>query len=480
MSRDSLSLAGDLRGVTIGHFPGVVEIAIVFSQVFWRQTPLDLGPVFSGLLFLSIGILINSITQITQARLIQLRWLSVLAMMAAALLSPKILGSSSLMPRLLAFATFIAAINICLQLAAFFYRSDSNGFPMFSPLIQLFIDLVSWASYVYLSGGATNPLISVFLPLVAIGAIVLSKVQAWLFGIAAIICYSFLWRFYLPLTITDAETAARLHLLGMWLVFVVSAIVVIWFIQQMTRAIQQRDTALAEAREQAIRNDWLISVGTLAASAAHELSTPLATMRIIVDEWIEDASLSPTQRGDCHLLDAKIETCKQALGQLTLRAGHARGGSGEQVMAGPWLAGVLGAWSALNPAASMQLSLPAELDRCALPFDVTLERALSNLLDNAIRAGARQIQLAAEVRNRRLTLRIDDDGSGIPDAALQAYAAGQPSLSQNGMGIGLLLSRTAVERHGGHLALRRLVPRGTRVDIEIPLEMNGDECANES
>jgi hypothetical protein len=69
--------------------------------------------------------LINSLTQITQTRLIKLRWLSVLAMLAAALISPHILGFSALMPRLLAFATFIAAINVCMQVAVVLNRGRS-------------------------------------------------------------------------------------------------------------------------------------------------------------------------------------------------------------------------------------------------------------------------------------------------------------------------------------------------------------------
>lgn len=424
--------------------------------------------------------MISSLTQITQARLIQLRWLSVLAMLAAALISPNILGSSALMPRLLAFATFIAALNLCLQVALLIHRGEGEDFPLFSPLIQLLFDLVSWASYVYLSGGATNPLISVFLPLVAIGAIVLGRTQAWLLGGAAILAYSFLWRFYQPLAIADAETAAHLHLLGMWLVFVVSAVVLIWFIQKMTQAIHQRDAALAEAREQAIRNDWLISVGTLAASTAHELSTPLATMRIIVDEWLEDELFPASLRRDGYLLDTQIETCKRALAQLTQRAGHARGDAVEQVMVGPWLGTMLAGWSALNPATNLQSKLALALDHRALPFDVTLERALSNLLDNASRAGALQIDIEAKIDTGKLLLRIEDDGRGIPDGALQAYANGLPSVSPSGMGIGLLLSRTAVERRGGRLALHRRAEGGTCVDIEIPLILSKEGCADAS
>lgn len=413
--------------------------------------------------------MINSLTQITQVRLIHLRWLSVLAMFAAALISPNILGSSALMPRLLAFATFIAAINACIQLALLFTRTSGEGLPIFSPLIQLVFDLVSWGSYIYLSGGATNPLISVFLPLVAIGAIVLGQIQAWLYGVAAIFCYTFLWRFYQPLAIADAQTATRLHLLGMWLVFVVSAIVVIWFILQMTRAINERDIALTKAREQAIRNDWLVSMGSLAAGAAHELSTPLATMNILIDDWFDDVELSAERRGDYELMRCQIETCKQALNQLTQRAGHPRSDRLQQVNVGSWLNSMLAAWSASNPAANLMISADLALNEQAISIDITIERALANLLDNALGAGATRITLEARGEGPCLLVRIDDDGPGIASDTLQAFNEGRAIFSRSGMGVGLLLSRTALERCGGTLGLERLPERGTRACLALPL-----------
>lgn len=422
-----------------------------------------------GFFFGDSSTLISSLTQLTQARLIHVRWLSVLAMFVAALISPNILGSGVLMPRLLAFATFIAAINACMQLAQLFTRTSGEGLPMFSPLIQLTFDLASWGSYIYLSGGATNPLISVFLPLVAIGAIVLGKAQAWLFGIAAILSYTFLWRFYQPLAIADAQTATRLHLLGMWLVFVVSAIVVIWFILQMTKAIRERDVALAEAREHAIRNDWLVSMGSLAAGAAHELSTPLGTMNILIDDWLDDAKLSAEKRSDYQLMQSQIETCKQALNQLTQRAGNPRSEGVGCVPAGTWLNAVLASWSASNPMACLVVQAEPKLDQQATSVDITVERALTNLLDNALGAGATRITLEAQGQGNKLVICIEDDGVGISPETLQSFVDGRPVSSQSGMGIGLLLARTAVERRGGTLKLNGLPGRGTRACLTLPL-----------
>lgn len=412
--------------------------------------------------------MLASLTQITQVRLINLRWLSVLGMVAAALVSPNLLGSGDLMPRLLAFATVIGSVNVCLLVAATVYRGSADGLPVFSPLVQLTFDLAAWGCYIYLSGGATNPLISIFLPLAAIGAIVLGRVQAWFLGLAVILAYSFLWRFYQPLAIADAETATHLHLLGMWLVFAVSTVVLVWFILQMMQAIRERDAALGEAREQAIRNDWLISMGSLAAGAAHELSTPLATLNVLAEELLGDDRLPLALRPDLLLMQRQVEVCKLALTRLTQRAGHPRGAPENGVPAANWLRNVLAAWLALNPSASLVTGIPAELDNYLLSFDLAIERAITNLLDNALRAGASHIAVLAGLVGRSLRVAIKDDGQGISALALQAFGAGQPILSGNGMGIGLLIARTAIEHRGGTLELCRQAGPGTEARISIP------------
>lgn len=413
--------------------------------------------------------MIQSLTQVTQIRLINLRWLSVAAMVMAALASPNILGSTELMPRLLAFATVVGCVNICLLVAATIFRANSEGIPLFSPLVQLTCDLAVWAVYVYLSGGATNPLISVFLPLVAIGAIVLSHVQAWVLGAEAILAYSFLWRFHQPLVIFDSDRAAQLHLLGMWLVFVVSAIVVIWFILQMTHALRERDAALADAREQAIRNDWVVSVGSLAAGAAHQLSTPLGTLNLLVDDLLADESLPSCLRPDMLLMRKQIDVCKHALNGITAQGAMPRRPAGSGLSLDAWLRQAVESWQALNPSGNIAIELPAEYKTLEMSFQLPLERALGNLFDNALRAGALHIFLTGTLDERNLVISIRDDGCGIPESALAAFAAGAPVTTYAGMGIGLLLARAAVERHSGRLDVARIGATGTHARVVFPI-----------
>jgi len=411
----------------------------------------------------------HSLTKTTELHLINLRWLSVLAMLAVAGFSRNIVGSFELAPRLLALGLIVGGMNLVLLVIATRTRGTAEGLPVSSAFVQLCIDLLAWASYVYLSGGATNPLITVFLPLIAIGATVLDRLHAWILGAMAVLAYTYLWFVYQPLAIQDAQLATRLHILGMWLVFVVSDVVVIWFIVQMTQAIQERDAALNEAREQAIRNDWIVSMGSLAAGAAHELSTPLGTLNVLVDDLLDDPAVEATLRPDLQMMRRQIDACKLTLTQLAQRAGHPRGTPINRVTASAWLRRLVDSWLALNPSANVAINIAPELEAHHVSFDASVERAVTNLLDNAQQVGASRITVIGTLTNERLEIAIDDDGPGIPAHMLELFAAGQPMTSGKGMGVGLLLARTAIERCGGALRLSSSPPNGTRVQLVLPL-----------
>lgn len=416
-----------------------------------------------------VSAIADSLPGLTRQRLIGLRWLSVLAMVGAALLSPNILATHSLLPPLLAVAAVMASLNVCLQLAYALDRQIPTGFPAFSPGIQLAFDLTGWGAFIYLSGGATNPLISIFLPLVAIAAQVMAALPAWLFGMAAILAYSFLWRFYVPLPLADAGVATRLHLLGMWLVFAVSAVLVVWFVSRMTQAIRQRDAALAEAREKALRSDWVVSLGSLAAGAAHEMSTPLATLTLLIESLLEDHAEQPGLSEDLAAMQAQIAICKNSLTQLTARAGHGRS---EEMAAQPareWLRHVLAAWHSQYPRSNLEMHLADELANFRLAPDIGLERALHNLLDNAGRATRTAIRLEAHRQEAGLVVTIEDDGPGMAPQALAHFRQGLPIPSVAGLGIGLLLAKGAVERHGGTLSLDQAPHGGTRASLRLPI-----------
>ena len=424
--------------------------------------------------------MIQSLKLVANIRLIHLRWLSVAGMLLAALVSQQVLDSSQLVLTLSVYALVVAAVNLVLLYASQFLRDGRFKNLVLSPMSQLMLDLVLWAGYIYLSGGAVNPLISVFLPLVAIGAILLTEKQAWIVGLMSIGTYSLLWKFHDPLPMADnmdhahMHDASNQHLLGMWLVFVVSAVVLLWFISRMGQAIRERDAALAQAKEKALRSDWMFSMSSLAASAAHEMSTPLATLHILLDDLLDSAKpLSAQMQDDVQLMQKQVDICKSALSQLTRRAGQPRNAPLVAIQASAWLKSLLDGWSTLHPAVSVQLHIAQDFEVGHLGADVTLERALTNLLDNAMNAGATQLAVDTALDQGEMRLCIDDNGSGISEAALEAFRLWQPVESASGMGIGLMLCRSTVEQLDGTLTLERQSTGGTRATLLLRVTSEG-------
>lgn len=338
-------------------------------------------------------------------------------------------------------------------------------------LSQLALDIACLSALLFFSGGATNPLISLLLPPVAIAALTLPGRSVIATGVLALVAYSLLMVFYVPLPLADAVRATRLHLLGMWFTFALSALMIGWFVVRMTALIRERDAQLATARENALRDERVLAMGTLAAGAAHELGTPLATMAVIAGELSHDASLSAAAREDLGILRQQIAACKEIISQLARRGGAERLESADAQALDTWLEALRRRWHSLRPDATSRLVLTSPSPAPALLPDPTLEQAVVNLLNNAANAGGSgEIQIAASWDDGQCTIEVRDRGPGFSAQTLD-QAGHQPFATHaRGSGIGLLLTRSAVERLGGRLHLANHPEGGAVARIELPLD----------
>jgi two-component system sensor histidine kinase RegB len=304
-----------------------------------------------------------------QRRSILLRWWLLLATVIAVSSAPTLLGLALPLPPMLAVLAALAAFNAWLQ-----WRSPRVPVPAGELFGQLCVDLTALAVLLYLSGGAANPLISLLLVPVAVAALSLPGRLTAVVTVLAVLAYSLLTRFYLPLAIDDVARAARLHLAGMWLTFVVSAVMIAWFVARMTESVRQRDLHLAAAREQALRDERVVALGALAAGAAHELGTPLATIAVLVGELERDPSLDADARADLMLVRDQVVLCKGIISGMAQRGGAARMESLQAQDAGDWLRGVLARWQAMRPRASAAIHVAGRGEAPRQAFDPALEQ----------------------------------------------------------------------------------------------------------
>lgn len=393
-------------------------------------------------------------------RLALLRWWLIGALTLAALAGPTLLDIALPLPPLLALLGLLAVFNLITQV-----WGGSEEFRPVDLAGQLAVDLAAMGVMLYLTGGATNPLISLLLLPVAVAAFSLSA--RWVIGLAlfSIGIYSLLMLYSLPLPVADVARATRLHLTGMWLTFVVSVLLLAWFVTRMTEALRERDQQLAAAREEALRDAQVVALGQLAAGAAHELGTPLATMNVLAGELARDPRLPEDARADLDLLRRQIGICKEIVSGLTQKAGIER--AAQRQVANVWLENLLARWRTLWPNVVCTLEIVTAGSPPQLIPEAAIEQAVTNLLNNAAKIAPQQIRVLLGWDHERLTIAVQDRGPGFPPEVLRRSGAEPLPAVAEGSGIGLWLTRAAVERRGGRLRLENR--DGGLATIELPL-----------
>lgn len=329
------------------------------------------------------------------------------------------------------------------------------------------------------TGGASNPLISYLLVLLAVTATLLPKFYVNIFAFSSIAIYTF---FILLDLRSDHSSGAdamgqemtfQLHLVGMWVIFVVSAILISVFITRMASTIKVREATLAKARENEIRNEQLVAIGTLAAGTAHALGTPLSTMAVLLTELdrsnLQDLDLKEVKE-DISLLKEQVTRCKDSLGELT-RYYNKDGGEDQPVPLSVFVSEIKDYIANIHPMSNIDFTTDSD---SGLPIasDLSLKHAIINIIENSIKAAEKQVLVkfySDESAAEQLEIAISDDGPGIPPEVLEKVGEPFISMRKESMGIGIFLANAAIQKLGGTIELFNLKQGGAKTLIKLPL-----------
>ena len=424
-------------------------------------------------------------------RLVALRGIAVAAQLVTLAVVWKILELElDWQPMLLTIA-MLASINLFSWLRLRSSRLVSNP----ELFVQLSLDVIALTILLYYGGGSTNPFISLYLLPLVIAAATLPPRYTW--GMAALTaaCYSLLMAYYIPLPHIhhNEDDAFNIHVMGMWLGFVISAVVVAYFVVQMAQAVRSRDEMLARVREEILRNERIVALGTQAASAAHEMGTPLSTMAVVIGELRHDAAADqPALRDNLTILDEQVRSCKRILDKIMANAQDSGAALPRPVDA--LMVEVLEEWQLLRPAAQYHYSSPDEttshstklskddsqvagydkgrpggVSVPSINVDVTLRAALMNLLNNAADASPQPIEIHARWDSTSFTLEIRDHGKGLSEEAALKAGSAFFTTKKEGRGLGLFLANATIERMGGTVRLFNREEGGATTELTLPI-----------
>lgn len=402
------------------------------------------------------------------AWLVQLRFWSIGGQAATILVVDRLLGIPLPLASLFAIVAFGLATNL---LALGWARRFAPNEGALAGLMLL--DVVLLTALLYLTGGPFNPFSFLYLVQIALAAVVLRAGFTWLLVAASGIGSALLFLDHRELVMPamSHDEHMQVHLRGMWVAFVVAASFIVYFLLRVRKALSRRDEQLASIRTLTAQHDKLAALGTLAAGAAHELSTPLSTIALVAKELERQTDPSSLAMDDIRLVRAEVTRCRSILDQMATDAGQT---SGEPIVTVSLAELVESALAELGSEAAVSLEID---DRArALSFRAprrALSRAFLVLVKNARDASPEgaHVKARAYLSGDTLHIEVEDQGTGMTASVLAR--AGEPFFTTkppgHGMGLGIFVSRAVIERMGGRLDFQSSLGRGTVASVRLPL-----------
>ena len=338
---------------------------------------------------------------------------------------------------------------------------------------QLLLDVAALTCLLYLSGGVTNPFASLYLVPIAFAAVGLAWWYTAAIVLACLAAYLMLMQHFVPLAYRDPDATEifNLHILGMTVNFMVSAVLLGVFLAIMTLQVRRRDHEMARLREETLQREHLASQGLLAAGAAHELGTPLSTIAVLASEMESRIAAASPLHADIRLLRSQIGVCKQKLNELLLLSGHGRAPEAYLTSARNLLQGVMDDVSVLHPRVRFELRWTELGSGPMIRVEAGLAQALRNLMNNAADAsvaGGGRVEAGVIREEHGLSIYIDDDGPGLSDEARRLAGRAVFTSKSGGLGLGLVLSNANLNRLGGDVTLSDRDGGGTRTHVRLP------------
>jgi two-component system, sensor histidine kinase RegB len=408
-------------------------------------------------------------TRVRVRTLVLIRWLAISGQLITLFVVSSLVGERlPMVPALIALSCS-AVLNLIIGM-----RWDFNGWHN-EPEATGFLafDILQLSVLLYLTGGLENPFALLLLAPVTISATILGLISTVCLGMLAFACMTVLIFFFLPLPWPFGDfVMPEGHSLAILLALTVCMTFLLFYASRVARESRRMADALTATQLALAREQEVSSLGALAANAAHALGTPLGTIALVVKELQRSAPEDGDLAEDLHLLQDQSNRCREILAGLS-KSGFME----EDPQFFRQTMNVLAA-AAAEPYGEEGVDvicreIPPE-NGAPAPFirrSAELHQGLTNFIDNAVDFAESCVEIETTWNDQEIRLTIQDDGPGF--SANVFALLGDPYVStrrnRGGMGLGVFISKTLLERTGASIRFsNRRGQKGAVVAIAWP------------
>jgi len=383
----------------------------------------------------------------------------------------------------------VIGVSVVGNLVAGFVFPQNKRLSEKENLAMVLFDLLQLTALLGLTGGLHNPFALLLLAPVTISATALSLRSTLVLCTTAIVAASVLTVWYLPLVTQSGDVLQLpgIFVFGQWIALLIAIVFTSAYSRRITSEVHSMTDALSATQMVLAREQKLSDLSGVVAAAAHELGTPLATIKLASTELLGDLEDWPDLAEDAALIRDQADRCRDILrdmgrsGKDDLHMQRAPLTAVVKEAAEPHLDRGKSVIFSDNPMVVGQGRSPT------IPRKPEILHGLRNLVQNAVDFAETTVWIETEWSQDTISVRIIDDGPGFPPQDLgrigdpflrrRSSAIADPARPEyEGMGLGLFIAKTFLERGGGRLRfangsdsgwLRGLPPAGSGAVVEV-------------
>lgn len=365
------------------------------------------------------------------------------------------------------YASVVICLSVLANLFSLVFYAENRRLSGREAGFILAFDIVQLGLLVMIAGGLNNPFALLILGPVTIAATTLNLGSIIFISALAIGLISAAGLYHMPIVVADGSELALPAFLqfGFWVALVIGVLFIALYARQVTLEMQRMRDALVATQLALTREQQLTDLGGVIAATAHELGTPLATIKLASGELIEELADQPELLADAVLIKEQAERCRDIM-----RAMSATDKDHVQIRAAP-IEAVLHEAAGPHEERGKAITFVVRSDG---PQPVVIRRpeiihGLRNLIQNAVDYATSEVWVKTDWDDGALSVSVIDDGPGYPSSVLSRI--GDPYVQArkdrkdqgdrpgyDGMGLGLFIAKTLLERTGAEMRFANWTP----------------------
>ena len=384
---------------------------------------------------------------------------------------------------------FAVGISVLANITASLFFPESKRLSELENVFMILFDLFQLAFLLYLTGGLNNPFSFLLVAPVVVSAAALKRQSTIIIGSAAILIVTLLSTFFVPLENQAGKLLSipDIFLFGNWIAIITGVVFLAFYSTRVTSELNTMSDALFATQTALSREQKLTDLGGVVAAAAHELGTPLATIKLTSSELIEELKDFPELLDDALLIRDQAERCGNILNSMGST------GKDDLQMHRALLAEIIR--EAAEPHSKRGITIETKIsddhkggiDEPHLIRRPEIIHGLRNMIQNAVDFATSKVWVESSWTKETITIIIADNGYGYPanllgrlgDPFLTAKIGKQNRQGYEGMGLGLFIAKTLLERTGAKISFMnghrnqtsnqsKVEPSGAIVEINWP------------